>query len=41
MSRITHSTFGVRVSLLTLFISIVAAAVPLVALAGSGDPGGI
>jgi hypothetical protein len=40
MSRITRSTFGIRVSLLTAFISIVAAIVPLVALAGSGDPTG-
>ncbi len=41
MSRITRSTFGIRVSLLTAFISVVAATVPLVALAGSGDPSGI
>ena len=40
MARITRSTFGIRVSLLTAFISIVAAIVPLVALAGSGDPTG-
>jgi len=41
MSRITRNTFGIRVSLLTAFISVVAAVVPLVALAGSGDPSGI
>jgi hypothetical protein len=41
MSRITRSTFGVRISLLTAFISVVAVVMPLVALAGNGDPGGI
>jgi hypothetical protein len=41
MSRITRSTFGVRVSLLTAFITVVAAIVPLVALAGTGDPTGV
>ena len=41
MSRITRSTFGVRLSLLTAFISVVAVVVPLVALASSGDPTGI
>jgi hypothetical protein len=41
MSRITRSTFGIRVSLLTAFISVVAAIVPLVALAGTGDPTGV
>jgi hypothetical protein len=40
MSRITRSTFGVRISLLTAFISVVAVVMPLVALAGSGDPTG-
>ena len=40
MSRIAHTTFGVRIALLTTFISIVAAIVPLVALAGGGDPTG-
>ncbi len=40
MSRITRSTFGVRISLLTAFISVVAVVVPLVALAGNGDPTG-
>lgn len=41
MSRITHSTFRVRVALLTTFISVVGLIVPLVALAGNGDPTGI
>ena len=41
MSRITRSTFGIRVSVLTAFISVVALVVPLVALAGNGDPTGI
>ena len=41
MSRITRTTFGLRFSLMTAFISVVALIVPLVALAGSGDPGGI
>ena len=40
MSRITRSTFGVRISLLTAFISVVAVVLPLVALAGNGDPTG-
>jgi hypothetical protein len=40
MSRITRSTFGIRVSLLSAFISVVAVIVPLVALAGNGDPYG-
>jgi hypothetical protein len=40
MSRITRSTFGIRISLLTAFISVVAVAVPLVALAGTGAPTG-
>jgi len=40
MSRITQSTFGIRISLLTAFIGVMAAIVPLVALAGSGDPTG-
>jgi hypothetical protein len=37
MSRIKRSTFGIRVSLLTAFISVVAVILPLVALAGNGD----
>jgi hypothetical protein len=41
MSRITRSTFGIRVSLLTAFISVVAVIVPLVAFAGNGDPTGV
>jgi hypothetical protein len=38
MRRITHSSFALRVSLLTAFVFVVAAVVPLVALAGTGDP---
>jgi hypothetical protein len=41
MSRITHGTFGVRISLLTAFIGVVGLIVPLVAFAGGGDPTGI
>jgi hypothetical protein len=41
MSRITHSTFGLRLSLLTALIGVVGLIVPLVAFAGGGDPGGI
>lgn len=41
MPRITRSTFGIRISLLSAFISVVAAIVPLVALAGTGDPTGV
>jgi hypothetical protein len=41
MSRITRNTFGIRVSLLAAFISVVAAVVPLVALAGDGNPYGV
>ena len=40
MSRITRNTFGVRISLLSAFISVIAVIVPLVALAGNGDPYG-
>jgi len=40
MSRIKRNTFGIRVSLLSVFISVVALVVPLVALAGGGDPTG-
>ena len=41
MSRIARNTFGVRLSLLTAFISVVAVVMPLVALAGNGDPSGV
>jgi hypothetical protein len=41
MSRITHSSLGLRLALLTTFISVIAAVVPLVAFAGGGDPSGI
>lgn len=40
MRRITHSSFALRVSLLTAFIVVLAALLPLVALAGTGDPTG-
>jgi hypothetical protein len=38
--NILHS-LGLRVSMLTMFIVVLAAVMPLVALAGSGDPSGI
>jgi hypothetical protein len=38
MRRITQSSFALRVSLLTAFIVVIAAVLPLVALAGTGDP---
>ena len=38
MHRITHSCFAVRVSLLTAFIVVLAAVLPLAAQAGTGDP---
>jgi hypothetical protein len=38
MRRIAHNTFGIRIALITTFVSIAALIVPLVALAGSGDP---
>lgn len=41
MFRITHGSFGLRLALLTTFISVVAAVVPLVAFASGGDPTGI
>jgi hypothetical protein len=40
MRHIAHSTFGIRLALLTTFISVAAVIVPLVALAGNGDPTG-
>jgi hypothetical protein len=40
MRHIVHSTFGIRLALLTTFISVAAVIVPLVALAGNGDPTG-
>ena len=40
MSRFTRNTLGIRVSALSAFISVVALVVPLVALAGGGDPTG-
>jgi hypothetical protein len=38
MRRIKESSFALRVSLLTAFIVVIAAVLPLVALAGTGDP---
>jgi len=40
MRRIAHRSFALRVSLLTAFIVVLAAVLPLVALAGTGDPTG-
>jgi hypothetical protein len=40
MRHIAHSTFGIRLALLTTFISVAAVIIPLVALAGNGDPTG-
>jgi hypothetical protein len=40
MRHIAHCTFGIRLALLTTFISVAAVIVPLVALAGNGDPTG-
>jgi hypothetical protein len=41
MLRIAHGTFGIRLALLTTLVSVAAAIVPHVALAGGGDPTGI
>lgn len=41
MLRIASRTFGMRLAMLTTLVGIVAALVPLVAFAGSGDPSGI
>jgi hypothetical protein len=40
MRRIAKSTFGIRMTLLTTLVSVVAVVLPLVALAGTGDPTG-
>jgi hypothetical protein len=40
MRRFIQNTFGIRLALMTTFITVVAAVVPLVALAGNGDPYG-
>jgi hypothetical protein len=40
MRRIAYRTLGIRMALLTTLVAIIAAVVPLVALAGSGDPTG-
>jgi hypothetical protein len=41
MLRIASRTFGMRLATLTTLVGIVAAIVPLVALAGNGDPSGL
>jgi hypothetical protein len=41
MRRFIDSSFGTRVALMTTFISVIAVVLPLVALAGNGDPTGI
>ena len=41
MRRFIDSSFGIRVALMTTFISVIAVVLPLVALAGDGDPHGI
>lgn len=41
MLRIASRTPGMRLAMLTTLVAIVAAIVPLVAFAGSGDPSGI
>ena len=41
MRRIFENSFAARLAMLTAFISVVAAVVPLAALAAGGDPGGI
>lgn len=40
MHRLAFRTVGARMALLTTLVGVVAAIVPLVALAGSGDPSG-
>lgn len=41
MRRIAQHSFGLRVSMLTGLIFILAAVMPVVALAGQGDPSGV
>ena len=41
MSRFAPRNLGVRIAFLTAFISVVAAVLPLAALAGGGDIGGV
>lgn len=41
MRRFIDSPFGIRVALMTTFISVIAVVLPLFALAGNGDPTGI
>jgi hypothetical protein len=40
MDRFTARTFATRMALLTTIVGVAAAIVPLVALAGNGDPTG-
>lgn len=40
MHRVAYRTLGIRTAMLTTLVAIIAAVVPLVALAGSGDPTG-
>ena len=40
MRRIAHTGMGLRIVLLTLAITVIAALEPIVALAGQGDPTG-
>jgi hypothetical protein len=40
MRRIFRNTFGLRLALLTTAFSVAAVILPLVALAGNGDPTG-
>ena len=41
MRRITHHLYGIRYVLATSIVLAVAAILPLVALAGDGDPHGV
>ena len=41
MLRIAHRTLGTRLALLATFVGVIAAILPVVALAGGGDPTGI
>jgi hypothetical protein len=41
MRRITHQLYGIRFVLATGIVFALAAILPLAALAGGGDPGGI
>ena len=41
MRRLSYTWLVVRLSLVTTFVAVAAAILPLVALAAHGDPGGI